>query len=101
MGSAQTRRCSCHDLYRAVQFGVNYRITANDEQWRVQQVKFDQLNRWHLYVVRNERWKALKYFTSADEAMQAVAGGQTGVVSWDSTPHDPSDFVKEKWVEGE
>jgi hypothetical protein len=74
---------------------------APPEQWRVEQVKFDQLNRWRLYIVRNERWVAISYYPSVEEAMQAVAAGRTGVATWDAVSHDPDEFAKEKWSEAD
>jgi hypothetical protein len=80
---------------------TTYRHTHGTERWKIDLLKFDQLNRWQLYRAVNESWKGLRLFESAEEAMAAVAGGNTGVELWDLAPHNASDFAPSQWtVEG-
>lgn len=80
---------------------MTYRFTTGSERWKVDALKFDQLNRWQLYHAVDETWKGLRLFSTAESAMLAVAAGETGVDGWDAASHDPAEFTTEKWsVEG-
>ena len=76
---------------------MTYRFTTGPERWKIGALKFDQLNRWQLYRAINESWKGLRLFSTAEEAMTAVAAGNTGFDAWDTAPHNPADFAAEKW----
>jgi hypothetical protein len=74
-----------------------YRFTTGPERWKVEAMKFDQLNRWQLYRAAEESWKRLRVFPTAEEAMRAVGAGDTGADTWDAASHDRSDFTPDKW----
>jgi hypothetical protein len=76
-----------------------YRLTQGTERWKIDPLKFDQLNRWQLYHAGAESWKGLRLFATAEAAMAAVAGGNTGVEAWDRRPHKAGDFAPAKWTQ--
>ena len=76
---------------------MTYRFTTGQERWKVGALKFDQLNRWQLYRAVDESWKGLRLFATAEDAMLAVAAGNTGVTTWDTAQRDPADFAAGKW----
>ena len=76
---------------------MTYKLTTLEPRWKIDPVTFDQLDRWQLCVARDEAWKRLKCFPTAEAAMDAVASGATGVAAWDTVRHDPADFTIEKW----
>lgn len=76
---------------------MTYRFTTGTDRWKIHPLKFDQLNRWKLSLAVDEVWKGLRLFASAEEAMSAVAHGNTGVESWDACHHPAADFTLDKW----
>ena len=76
---------------------MTYRFTRGTERWKINALKFDQLNRWQLYLAVGEVWKGLRLFATPEEAMTAVADGNTGVASWDACRHPATDFTPDKW----
>ncbi|HVU35327.1 MAG TPA: hypothetical protein VHE61_17960 [Opitutaceae bacterium] len=76
---------------------MTYHLTSETERWKIEPLKFDQINRWKLFHAVGEAWKGLRGFPTAEAAMAAVAGGKTGVEIWDGTPHDDADFAPAKW----
>ena len=76
---------------------VTYRFTEGPERWKVDALKFDQLNRWQLYRAVDESWKGLRLFSTPEDAMIAVAKGHTGVHTWDTAARDPGAFTPDKW----
>lgn len=76
---------------------MTYRFYDKTERWKIDPLKFDQVNRWKLFHAVGEAWKAVRSFESAEAAMAAVAGGSTGVKGWDGTPHDAAEFAPAKW----
>lgn len=76
---------------------MTYRFTHGAERWKIDPLKFDQLNRWQLYHAVNEAWRGLRLFETAEAAMTAVAEGKTGVASWDAEPHNVPDFAPNQW----
>jgi hypothetical protein len=76
---------------------MTYRFTQGAERWKIDTMKFDQLNRWQLYHAVNEAWQGLRLFATPEAAMSAVGEGHTGVETWDSRCHLATDFTPDKW----
>ncbi|MDO8540566.1 MAG: hypothetical protein Q7S40_09045 [Opitutaceae bacterium] len=76
---------------------MTYTLMTAEQRWKIDAVKFDQLNRWQLFVAGDTVWMRVNYFPTAEAAMEAVASGATGVEAWDAERHNRADFEKEKW----
>lgn len=77
---------------------MTFCLTQGTERWRIASLKFDQLNRWKLYFAVGDAWRGLRLFPTAEEAMRAVAHGNTGVDAWDASQHAATDFTPDKWA---
>jgi hypothetical protein len=76
---------------------MTYRFTRSEERWKIDPLKFDELNRWRLYHAVDETWEGLEVFATAEAAMSAVAEGMTGSSTWDTARHQLADFAPDKW----